>query len=280
MGYGDFKLLGALGAWMGWQMLPLIILFSAFAGAVVGIVLIAVRGRDRNIPIPFGPYLAAAGWIALMWGPQIVGGTRRSGLNSGGRSCNPQASFRWAHRRDASQDHGREPLQRAGAGIDTDVIARRRGAGSASPGGVDDSVCVLDADGRSTGRMRGGCRRSRRRPRAILHPAIRGDGASVPRRGVPVLVIRSRGRRRDHLDRVLVDVRNADQRLVRRDGTPPAGQACAHRRLVTTSRSCGRHQNNTGAQAAGGQVQVELTHSALGLPGAWGASDGWRRIRR
>jgi len=74
MGYGDFKLFGAFGAWMGWQMLPLIILFSAFAGAVVGIVLIAVRGRDRNIPIPFGPYLAAAGWIALMWGPQIVGG--------------------------------------------------------------------------------------------------------------------------------------------------------------------------------------------------------------
>ena len=73
MGYGDFKLFGAFGAWMGWQMLPLIILFSAFAGAVVGIVLIAVRGRDRNIPIPFGPYLAAAGWIALMWGPQIVG---------------------------------------------------------------------------------------------------------------------------------------------------------------------------------------------------------------
>ena len=74
MGYGDFKLFGALGAWMGWQMLPLILLLSAFAGAVVGIALIVARGRDRNIPIPFGPYLAAAGWIALMWGPQIVGG--------------------------------------------------------------------------------------------------------------------------------------------------------------------------------------------------------------
>jgi len=74
MGYGDFKLFGAFGAWMGWQMLPLIILFSAFAGAVIGILLVAVRGRDRNIPIPFGPYLAAAGWIALMWGPQILGG--------------------------------------------------------------------------------------------------------------------------------------------------------------------------------------------------------------
>jgi leader peptidase (prepilin peptidase)/N-methyltransferase len=74
MGYGDFKLFGAFGAWMGWQMLPLILLLSAFAGAVIGIVLIVARGRDRNIPIPFGPYLAAAGWIALMWGPQIVSG--------------------------------------------------------------------------------------------------------------------------------------------------------------------------------------------------------------
>jgi leader peptidase (prepilin peptidase)/N-methyltransferase len=74
MGYGDFKLFGALGAWMGWQMLPLILLLSAFTGAAVGIALIVARGRDRNIPIPFGPYLAAAGWIALMWGPQIVGG--------------------------------------------------------------------------------------------------------------------------------------------------------------------------------------------------------------
>ena len=74
MGYGDFKLFGALGAWLGWQMLPLVLLLSAFAGAVVGIALIVVRGRDRNVPIPFGPYLAAAGWIALLWGPQIVGG--------------------------------------------------------------------------------------------------------------------------------------------------------------------------------------------------------------
>ncbi|MFL6620626.1 MAG: prepilin peptidase, partial [Povalibacter sp.] len=73
MGYGDFKLFAALGAWFGWIMLPLIILLSAFTGAVVGIALIIVRGRDRNIPIPFGPYLAAAGWIALMWGDQLVG---------------------------------------------------------------------------------------------------------------------------------------------------------------------------------------------------------------
>jgi leader peptidase (prepilin peptidase)/N-methyltransferase len=72
MGYGDFKLFAALGAWLGWQMLPLIILLSAFTGAVVGISLIVFRGRDKNIPIPFGPYLAAAGWIALMWGTTLT----------------------------------------------------------------------------------------------------------------------------------------------------------------------------------------------------------------
>ncbi|MCU7879854.1 MAG: A24 family peptidase [Candidatus Thiodiazotropha sp. (ex Lucinoma aequizonata)] len=71
MGYGDFKLLAMLGAWLGWQYLPQIIMFSALVGAVVGILLIVLRGRDRNIPIPFGPYLAAAGWISLMWGEQI-----------------------------------------------------------------------------------------------------------------------------------------------------------------------------------------------------------------
>ena len=72
MGYGDFKLLGALGAWLGWQMLPLIILLSALVGALVGVALIAFRRHDRNVPIPFGPYLAAAGWVALVWGEQIV----------------------------------------------------------------------------------------------------------------------------------------------------------------------------------------------------------------
>lgn len=77
MGYGDFKLLAALGAWMGWQMLLPIILLSALAGSVVGIANIAIRGRDRDLPIPFGPYLAVAGWIALMWGEQLVGSYMR-----------------------------------------------------------------------------------------------------------------------------------------------------------------------------------------------------------
>ncbi len=72
MGYGDFKLLAALGAWLGWQMLPAIILLSSIVGAAVGITLIAAARHGRNIPIPFGPYLAAAGVIALFWGQQIT----------------------------------------------------------------------------------------------------------------------------------------------------------------------------------------------------------------
>ena len=72
MGYGDFKLLALLGAWLGWQMLPLIVLLSSLVGALIGIGLIVIRGRDRNIPIPFGPYLAIAGWIALLWGDKLT----------------------------------------------------------------------------------------------------------------------------------------------------------------------------------------------------------------
>lgn len=72
MGYGDFKLLAALGAWLGWQQLPLIIILSALVGAALGIALIALRGRDRNIPMPFGPFLAAAGWLAMMWGDELT----------------------------------------------------------------------------------------------------------------------------------------------------------------------------------------------------------------
>ncbi len=71
MGFGDFKLLSALGAWLGWQALPLILFLSAFVGAIVGISLIIFRGRDKNIPIPFGPYLATAGFISLLWGNSI-----------------------------------------------------------------------------------------------------------------------------------------------------------------------------------------------------------------
>ncbi len=72
MGHGDFKLLAALGAWFGWQALPLIVLLSAAVGATVGLGLIVLRGHDRNVPIPFGPYLALAGWIVLMWGPRLT----------------------------------------------------------------------------------------------------------------------------------------------------------------------------------------------------------------
>ena len=74
MGYGDFKLLAALGAWMGWQMLPAIVLLSSLVGAVVGISLIVFARHGRNVPIPFGPYLAGAGLIALFWGKQLTQG--------------------------------------------------------------------------------------------------------------------------------------------------------------------------------------------------------------
>lgn len=72
MGYGDFKLLAALGAWLGWQMLPLIIILSSLVGAVVGITLIVALKHGRNIPIPFGPYLAGGGLIALFWGQTLT----------------------------------------------------------------------------------------------------------------------------------------------------------------------------------------------------------------
>jgi len=72
MGYGDFKLLAALGAWMGWHMLPLIIILSTFAGALVGVVGLLLKTRDKQVPMAFGPFLAIAGWIALIWGDTIL----------------------------------------------------------------------------------------------------------------------------------------------------------------------------------------------------------------
>lgn len=81
MGYGDFKLFAALGAWLGWKLLPLVILLSAAAGAFLGILMIVLRGRDRSAPMPFGPYLAAAGWLAMMYGDVLVSSYLRvSGL--------------------------------------------------------------------------------------------------------------------------------------------------------------------------------------------------------
>lgn len=73
MGYGDFKLLAALGAWMGWQSLLPIVILSSLVGAVFGILMIVIMGRDKSLPMPFGPYLTGAGFIMLIWGPQISG---------------------------------------------------------------------------------------------------------------------------------------------------------------------------------------------------------------
>ncbi len=72
MGYGDFKLLAALGAWLGWQSLPLILILSSCVGAVLGITLLVMKRQQQGKPMPFGPYLAIAGWIALLWGNQLT----------------------------------------------------------------------------------------------------------------------------------------------------------------------------------------------------------------
>jgi leader peptidase (prepilin peptidase)/N-methyltransferase len=79
MGYGDFKLLAALGAWMGWQMLPLVVLLSSVVGAVVGLVLMGTGKLQKDKPMPFGPFIAAAGWVALIWGDQIMDTYMQSG---------------------------------------------------------------------------------------------------------------------------------------------------------------------------------------------------------
>jgi leader peptidase (prepilin peptidase)/N-methyltransferase len=72
MGHGDFKLLAALGAWLGWKVLPLVVLGSSVVGAFIGISLVVLKGRDHNVPLAFGPYLAIAGMIALFWGQPLV----------------------------------------------------------------------------------------------------------------------------------------------------------------------------------------------------------------
>lgn len=72
MGHGDFKLLAALGAWVGWQQLPVIILFSSLVGAIVGIIIMLVSKKDTNLAIPFGPYLAAAGWLTMLYGQYAI----------------------------------------------------------------------------------------------------------------------------------------------------------------------------------------------------------------
>ena len=73
MGYGDFKLLSLLGAWFGWQYLPLVILLSSIAASLIGIAMIIFRGREKSAAFPFGPYLAIAGWVTLIWGEELVG---------------------------------------------------------------------------------------------------------------------------------------------------------------------------------------------------------------
>ena len=77
MGYGDFKLLAALGAWLGWQSLPLILILSSCVGAILGITLVVMRRHQQSKPMPFGPYLAIAGWLVFMWGDQMIASYRQ-----------------------------------------------------------------------------------------------------------------------------------------------------------------------------------------------------------
>ena len=85
MGYGDFKLFALFGAWLGWQYLPLILILSSFVGAIIGIALILFKNHHRDKPIPFGPYIAIAGWISMLWGDQIISYYLQSiGITPGG----------------------------------------------------------------------------------------------------------------------------------------------------------------------------------------------------
>jgi leader peptidase (prepilin peptidase)/N-methyltransferase len=81
MGEGDFKLFSALGAWLGWQLLPLIILFSSLCGAIIGIIILNVTHKNKDTPLPFGPYLCLGGFIALIWGHSIIDWYLSSFLN-------------------------------------------------------------------------------------------------------------------------------------------------------------------------------------------------------
>lgn len=78
MGYGDFKLMAIFGALLGWQQLPLIILLSSVVGAVIGSIMLSIQRKGQSTAIPFGPYIAAAGWIAMLWGQQISDAYLRS----------------------------------------------------------------------------------------------------------------------------------------------------------------------------------------------------------
>ena len=72
MGYGDFKLLAAIGAWVGWSLLPFVVLLSSLVGAICGIIMLRIKHQDQQTPFSFGPYLAVAGWIAMLWGQPIL----------------------------------------------------------------------------------------------------------------------------------------------------------------------------------------------------------------
>ena len=184
MGYGDFKLFAAIGAWLGWQMLPLVLLLAAAVGAVVGIAMMAASRLGRGVPIPFGPYLAGAGWIALLWGPDIVERLPRVLRASADRDVAHRPHRRHRER----QVDGRGPLRRARrdrARHRRDRARSRR----ARPAGARRRWSVAHRQRHPRRQMDGSTARScaaglfeddatRREIEALLHPAILSDSSA------------------------------------------------------------------------------------------------------
>ena len=172
MGYGDFKLFAAIGAWLGWQMLPLVLLLAAVVGAVVGIAMMAASRLGRGVPIPFGPYLAGAAWIALLWGPDIVEGY----LEFRGPALTPMLRIGLTGGIASGKSTVADLFAARGATVlDTDVIAREVvEPGRPALGALVNALGggILDGDGTA-------------RPRGAAPAPVRGRGDPTRRRGPP-----------------------------------------------------------------------------------------------
>jgi leader peptidase (prepilin peptidase)/N-methyltransferase len=225
MGYGDFKLFAALGAWLGWKVLPLVIVLSAATGAVLGILMIALQGRDRRAPMPFGPYLAAAGWLAMMYGEWLLNGylripRLRIGLTGGIASGKSTVTQRFTELGVSVIDAdlaARSVVQPGKAGL-TQVVQRFGPSVLDAQGHLDRAalraVIFNDPD-------------SRRALDAILHPLIRAEmeltaaAAQGPYVVMAIPLLIESGNARARVDRVLVvdaDETLQIQRVQARDG--------------------------------------------------------------
>ena len=240
MGYGDFKLFAAIGAWLGWQMLPLVLLLAAAVGAVVGIAMMAASRLGRGVPIPFGPYLAGAAWIAL-----AVGSGHRRGLSRVRRPRADRDAAHRPHRRHRErQDDGRGSLRRARrdrARHRRDRARGRRTRPARTRGARQGAAAAASSTARAGSTARScaaACSRTRRpgaTSRPILHPAILAElerQARAARGPYQVFVIPLAGREPPGLHR-----RPRPRRGLLRGGTaaPPHGA----RRRGAGNRPCG-----------------------------------------